>query len=303
MQPDLYDAPTLDQPSSAVASSSHSAALLGQQGPLSDPSATKTNTHFTTVDEEARRQLELGQGNRWVVAAQLSSLLAALGLLGWGGWQLMQPPTADALFTSISAAIEEQSPLDLSRDQIQEIESFFDRFADDPRAQALQPLREQLEFQKVERRARAQARFAGVASRKPIESVYFEALAIADEEPTQAVAMLRALLALYDPTERIGSFDAANSLAGEFSELGDPRLLVTARQRIEQLQEQLQALATAQLPALQARLALATKLRPTDPRRAQRMYQAIVQLYSNQAWAGDVVNQAQRELGTMTNTP
>ena len=167
----------------------------------------------------------------------------------------------------------------------------------------MQPLQEQLEFQKVERRARAQARFAGAASRKPIESIFFEALAIAEEEPAQAVSMLRALLALYDPTDRISSFDAASSLAGEFKELGDPRLLVTARQRIEQLKAQMQELATAQLPALQARLALAAKLRPTDPRRTKLMYQAIVKLYSDQAWARDVVNQAQRELGKMTSAP
>jgi len=295
-EPDLYDAPTLAQPSGSAAGLAPSESLLARQTDLPEQQQIKPATHFTTVDEEARRQRELGQSNRWVMAAQLGGLLATLSLLVWGGWQLMIPPTADELFGSISAAVEEHGMRDLSRESAQQIESFFDRFADDPRAIELQPLKEQLEFQKQERRARAHSRFAGGAGVNPIEQIYFDATVIAERDPERAISLLRALLALYDPSNRIGSFEAADSFADEFKELGDPRLLVTARQRIGQLNEQMQEVAAAQLPVLRARLAQAAKLRRSDPGRAKLMYQAIVKLYGDQSWARDVVNQAKQEM-------
>jgi len=296
-QPDLFSAPTLAQPSGSSASESKSVSLIQPETKLPpDQVVARPTTHFTTIDQEARCQREQRQGSRWAVAAQLGSLLATLGLLVWGGWQLMKPPSADELFASISAAVEAEGLGNLSRETTQDVESFFSRFAEDSRTTELQPLREQLDFQKYERRVRARSRFVGGAGLKPVEQIYFEALEVAREDPAQALSKLQALLALYDPTDRIASFEAAGSLAEEFKALGDPRLLVTARQRIEQLQGQLQELAAQQLPALRERLAQAAKLRQSSPARARLMYQAIIKLYSEQAWARDAVNQAKQEL-------
>jgi len=300
--PDLYDAPTLDQPSESESSLAKPVSLLGHpikvvdEQPATTSTAPAPATHYTTVDEDARRQRELGQGNRWVMAAQLGGLLATLGLLIWGGWQLMKPPTADELYASINADVEEEDLSNLSRKTAEHVESFLNRFADDPRAKELQPLKEQLEFQKYEKVSRMRSRFAGNAALSPIEQVYFDALTIAEDDPTQAISMLRALLALYDPADRIVNFEAASSLADEFKEFGDPRLLVTARQRIEQFREQLQSLATAQLPALRARLAKAATLEKSNPAQAKRMYQAIVKLYGDQAWAREAVEKARRKM-------
>lgn len=302
--PDLYDAPTIAQPtdfgSNAAASSLKDATLLEQKPTHVDDEPDKKPTHFTTVDEDARRQREQSRGNPLVLAAQLGGLLATLGFLGWGAWQLMKPPTADELFSTINQVVETEGVEKISKESARDIESFFARFPEDPRTKELQPLREQLEFQKHDRQALQRTRFANTASRKPIEQIYFEALAVANDDPAGALAKLQALLALYDPLEKIVDFESANDFSKQYEERGDPRLLVTARKRIEQLSEKLQKSATSQLPALRERLAVAAKLRQADPAQAKQMYQAIIQLYEGQAWARDAVNQAIEEM-TKTN--
>ena len=301
--PDLYDAPTIAQPiepaSTEMPDFTKAESLLEQKATLAnaDPNdPSQKPSHFTTVDEDARRQREQNRSNPLVLVTQLVGLLATLGALVWGGWQLMKPPTADELFNTLYQVVDTEGLNNLSRETVKNADSFFARFPNDPRSKELQPLREQLEFQKQERQARQRSRFAGTDSLRPIEQIYFEALAFAENNPTQALTQLHALLALYDPLGKITDFETAKAHAKQFEGLGDPRLLVIAKQRIEQLSKKLQEQAKSQLPALQERLAAAAKLRRTDPQRAQRMYQAILKLYANQAWARDAVEQARKEL-------
>jgi len=295
--PDFHDAPTLAQlAESEIHAMASSAASLDPKVTGVPTEPVKSLTHFTTVDEETRRQRELNRGNPLVLAAQLAGLLAALSFLAWGGWQLMKPPTADALYARLYQVVESAGMDNLSREDAAALESFFTRFPDDPRSQELQPLREQLEFQKHERQALQRSRFAKSEGRKPIEQIYFEALAVANDDPARALSKLQALLALYDPLGKIVDFESANEFTKQYEQRGDPRLLVTARQRIEQLSEKLQQSATSQLPALRERLAVAAKLRPADPARAKQMYQAIIQIYEGQAWAREAVNEARKEM-------
>ncbi|NOZ41513.1 MAG: serine/threonine protein kinase [Planctomycetes bacterium] len=299
--PDLYDAPTLAQPLEPASdvppsSGTKAASLLEQKPTFIDDEPAKKTSHFTTVDEDARRLREQSRSNPLVLASQLGGLLITLGFLMWGGWQLMRPPTADELYSKLYQVIETEDLNNLSREDASDVESFFTRFPDDPRAKELQPLREQLQFQKYERQARNRSRFAGTSGLKPVERIYFEALAVAKDDPARALSKLRALLALYDPTEKVIDFESAKALSKQFEELGDARLLVTARQRVEKLRGQLQESASTQLPALRERLAAAAKLRQTDPARANRMYQAIIRLYQDQAWAHNAVSQAKKEM-------
>ena len=299
---DLYDAPTLAQPIDSGASVSlagratSAASLLEQKATLSAVVPAEKTTRFTTVDEDARRQREQNRSNPLVLIAQLGGLLATLGFLVWGGWQLMKPPTADELYATIHQIVEADGLHNLSRETVRNAESFFFRFPEDPRITELQPLRKQIEFQKYERQARSRTRFASAADHKPIEQIYFEALSVAEVDPAQALSQLRALVALYDPTDSVVDFESATALAKQFEPFGDARLLVTARLRIEQLRERLQKLATTQLPALRERLALAAKLQQTDPAKAKFMYQAIIKLYENEAWARDAVLRAKQEM-------
>lgn len=293
---DLYDAPTLDQPTESEPLVRRSTLANEPSSSPSDTGTAQTVSHFTTVDEDARRQLEQSQSSRLALVGQLGGLIAALGLLAWGGWHLMKPPSADELFANIQAAIDEQEIGELPRDAIRsvdsQVESFFSRFPDDPRIEKLEPIREQLEFHGYERQARTRAKFRGPDGLRPMEQVYFEAVATAEKNPGQGLSMLRALIVLYDPQNKITDFESAKSSTEAFEPFGDPRLIVVARQRIELLEQQTDETSTTHLPALRERLRDAARLRQTNPAQARLMYQAIVRLYGDKPWARDAVNQA-----------
>ncbi len=284
---DIYDAATLDQPSEGEPSELEAPALTSPE-PL--------HSSFTTVDEEKRRQLESAGGNIWVVSAQLASLITLLVVLVWGGWRLMRPATADELFQEIIATVEEQGDDDLRMVETQ-LAEFAERFADDPRNRELDPLRQQLEFQKFERQMHRKARSTDASS---IGSLYLEADRHAQDDPGAALGMLQDLVALYDPFGATHELQPAETGVEDnpFDE-ADQRWLVLARQKIDEIRHDLDAQAEAQLPALRERLAAAVALERTDPARALRMYQAIERLYDDQPWAGEVVAEARARVAEL----
>ncbi|NOY42108.1 MAG: serine/threonine protein kinase [Planctomycetes bacterium] len=285
---DLYDAPTLDQPIDLT----RNKANVPTQITTSTPEEQRTTgSRFITVDEDARRERERARGSRLVLAGQLGGLLFALAVLVWIGWRLMQPATADELFSKISTVLSEQGEEGL-RSVSSEIKEYFERFPDDPRAVELAPWRERLEYQKFERNARRKSRMNGGKTKNPIERKYYEAMAIAENDPSQSLAILQSLLALYDPEET-----AASQLPSK-SEDANQRWLALTRRQIERLTQNIAELTATQLPALRERLAAAAKRQKSDPATAAKMYQAIVDLYGNQSWAEEIVKQAQHALNT-----
>ncbi len=293
--PDLYDAPTLDQPQKPTRDKAN---VPTQPDAVLPAEPRSTASHFITVDEDARRERERARGNRWVLATQLGGLLATLAVLVWGGWQLMQPATADELYNKISTVLSEQGEEGL-RTVSGEIEEFFERFPEDLRTVELNPWRERLEYQRFERNARIRSRLSGGKINNPIERTYYEAMAVAENNPSRGLAMLQAILALYDPQ------DATAQLSGKIpGKLDDVnyRWLALIRRQIEISAERIDEQAATQLPALHERLAAAAKLLETDSASARKMYQAILDLYGNQSWAQEVVFEAQRALDE-TNAP
>ncbi len=289
---DIFDAATLDQPTDAQD-------IPLEQPTLAEPVSQRSISRFTTVDEDARRLQEQSQSNVWHIGAQLAGLLALLGVIIWGGWQMMRPLTADELFETIMVTIHEQGEDNL-RPVADQLEEFQQRFVDDSRNQQLEPYRQQWEFQKFERQARLKARVAGAEAADPIASVYLEAARISADNPEKSLAMLQALVALHDPlgkTKQTGNDDSLSDRAARKNET--ERWLVLTRQKIVELQDRVQQLALAQLPALHKRLAFASQLQTTQPDQARKMYQAIIRLYSEKPWAHEVVEQARLGLKNM----
>ncbi|NOY30603.1 MAG: serine/threonine protein kinase, partial [Planctomycetes bacterium] len=161
---ELFDAPTLAEPTKPSSSQTKSASA-----PKPEP-----KRRFTTLDEEVCRQREQARGSRVGVAAQRVAMAAALGILIWGGWQLMQPPTAEKLYKKIIAEVDERGTENL-RVIAGELNDFFERFPEDPRAEEIERYRHQLEFQKFERQAQRKSRTAGAEETNPVESIYFSA--------------------------------------------------------------------------------------------------------------------------------
>ncbi len=284
---ELFDAPTLAEPTKTGSSQTKPPELA------STPPKPEPKRRFTTLDEEVRRQREQARGSRVWLVAQLVGMAAALGILVWGGWQLMQPPTAEQLYKKIIAEVDEQGTENL-RPLADELNDFLARFPEDPRTEEIERYHHQLEFQEFERKARRKSRTAGTEETNPVESIYFSALSIAQNNPAHGIERLRSLLALYDPTDRSADAEPLPSVDGA----KDPNYLwlVLARKQIEELALRVDQQAASQLPLLQKRFEVAVKLQLTQPKQAAKMYQAIVDIYGNQPWAKPVVEEAENRL-------
>ncbi len=79
--------------------------------------------------------------------------------------------------------------------------------------------------------------------------------------------------------------------------------LTLARRRLEQLKQEIEKHSAEQLEIIQKRLDEADRLLPTDPKRAQAMYRAAVELYSDKPWAADTVRRAQAALDKLKDKP
>ena len=195
---ELADAPTIAKPDSGVTSRAHRT--------ITDPHSTSVEpktpkTRFTTIDEDQRRQREELRENRLSLIMQLTSLVIAIGIMVGGGWYLMQPASADDLYEAITSVISKEGSERLSSVG-DEISEFLANYPDDPRSTEIQEYQEKLEFQQFERRLRNKRSIQNRGEVSQIERIYSEAMSEADQDPAAAAAVLRALIALYDPLGR-----------------------------------------------------------------------------------------------------
>ena len=286
---DLYDAPTLDQPEELPSRATQSPVTNSPAPAVSQPSGSR----FITVSEDARLERERNRSNNLIVALQLFGLLATLSLLVWIGWQLMQPASADELHAQIISVYQAQGD-DGLRTVSDEIQEFFDRFPDDERIGELEPLKDKLEFGKFERSASRKLRGRPKQATNPIARKYYEAMAIAETDPSQAIVMLQSILALYDPENTTRNLQADNQSADH--ESNNQRWLILTRNKLSDLQQEIAKLTAIQLPAMRERIETAKKLQASNPQAAQKMYEAIIDLYGHQPWAKETVEQARQAL-------
>lgn len=284
LDPALYDAPTLDQSEAAAAPSS------------ATPPARPTGTHFTSIDEEARRlkRLEESESHLALIARWIALLLLLAGMVSIG-WRLFRPATADELYQEISETIDNEGTEDL-RPIADELAEFLDRFPLDERAEEVAGYADMLELQKTERRAMAKSRFTSASKLGAVESLYLEARSAIESDPARGRRLLRDIIALYDPhNETAEGTESAPGVPSDLSEQ-DRVWLLLARQQLERAQNEADKIATTQLPILKSRLQAARKMEHSDPASAADMYRAFVHLYHDELWAAELVAQAQSRL-------
>jgi eukaryotic-like serine/threonine-protein kinase len=289
----LYEAATIAQPEAPVAPSI---------APPTPVPARPKGTRFTTVDEDVRRrQRQEEQESHVALIARWVALFVLIGGMGWGGWKLFRPASSDELYARITSTIEREGDEDLRLVET-ELNEFMERFPNDPRKEELSGYVSQLEFQRLQRKARTRSRVAGVKSLGPIEQLYLSALGMVETDPARAAAMLSSLIDLYDPLSVTA--DGQVTTGNDRSALAqdDRRWLVLARQELKKLNDQARADARQELPAIEERLAAAKVVAGARPEQAKKMYQAIIRLYRDAPWAAPAVKKAQAALDAMEET-
>jgi serine/threonine-protein kinase len=244
-------------------------------------------SRFTTV-EEAERLAREQQSHRWAMAMQLLLLVATLAGLGWLGWRLTRPATADDLYLTVAEQVENKGVKELDP-VADEVTEFLERFPGDSRAEEIRSYAKELELQKLQRQLRVQSRLRGGVEAHPVVEVFSEAVKLRDSNPSEAAVMLESLLALYPK-------DAAGS-----SNLSDEQrtYLTLAERELAQLRSALDKQAAQQLSVLKERLTAAEKLESTAPEAAARLYEALIQLYGQHSWAKPIVDQARTRLDAL----
>ncbi|MBI3839222.1 MAG: serine/threonine protein kinase [Planctomycetia bacterium] len=221
-----------------------------------EPAATPA-TRFTKVeerhDERASAARELLAG---LLAPQTLALLAGLLVMILGGWYLMRPPTADELYRQIETATADGEVESLRQAQPQ-IETFLERYADDPRCEKLRGMQDELK------------------QTDPVQRAFTEAKRYALISPELGLVKFQALVDVY------GEADVGSETPRQFVRL--------ARQQIKRLERQIEKSVADDRKLVESRLERAAELSASDPAAARKIYQGIVQLYDQKPWAVQLV--------------
>jgi hypothetical protein len=250
-----------------------------------EESTEQRENRFTTI-EEARRWEELRhQPEHPLISAPTWMLIAAIVATGIVVWYMLQPPSADQLFTRIAAAAGEEDDKRLL-DVETEVKAFIEHYPGDSRAPEIRRYQRQINALRLERRAKLQARLLNKRyPDSPIGRDYLAAIELAETDPENAVIRLQSLLDLYGQSPQ--------------SPVSISVFLVAADRQLQRIQEQIERRAAMQTALLEQRLKSAYQSLEDDPQETERICRAIVILYQNKPWAEDIVARAKATLAVL----
>ena len=260
----------------------------GDESPVAIVKPLPAGNRFVTVEEEEAHQRELERRReRGPVAVQIVLLAGSLLTLVALAWYFLRPPSADVLYERIEAMANDEDP-DLLMESADDVESFLDRFADDPRARQVRLYREEIELLRLERRfSRRSRQLIRDADLLPIERDYIEAINQIGIDPQRTHDELRALVAVHENAD--GTDDRTL------------QVLQLARRQLTRLEDQARQQAPAYLEALDRSLRRASALKQENPNEAEAIWRSIITLYSDKPWARQRVEKARAELRGMSN--
>jgi hypothetical protein len=223
-----------------------------------------TGERFTKVESDRHeRTSELGELLTGLISLQTLALAGGVLVLIFGGWYLLQPPTADALYRDIEVPLAEADPDSLRRAG-PKIEDFLARFPDDPRAENLRAAEEELK------------------QAHPIQRAYTEAKRYVPINPELALAKFTALIDVYDDGQ------ANSDVADHYLRL--------ARLQQYRVQKQIDGYAGEGRKLVESRLERAGQMAQGEPAAARKIYHGIIELYGEKPWASDLVARARAAL-------
>jgi eukaryotic-like serine/threonine-protein kinase len=245
---------------------------------------TSPGSRFVAVSEHELGQTDEEEDRPPMFSWQTGALVIALLLVGLGAWWLLQPPTADVLAARIEATVGDGSIGELRLAE-NDIRDFLSRYSGDRRAKTYRGYEKQLELDDLQRSFDSPIkRLTGKKVLSPIERAFSEAMNYVRLDPEVGIAKLQAIVDLYEQGDRT---PGPNEMC-----------LILAQRRLAQLREEVKKRSAEQLSLLEERLAAADALRKNEPEQAEKMYRAVVELYSDKPWAADPVRRARHALRT-----
>lgn len=260
------------------------AAAVDENGQQKTDPSTPHDDHFILLDQQ-RRRAESSQ--QWTLSAVLQTLglVAALLAIVLGIWYFSRPPSADALYRSISEAAaraEPQPPVGAAA----ELREFLRRFPDDQRAVQVAALLKEVEIDELDRRLRSHKRSGSTAEQlTSAERLYLDAMSHAESDPPQAIAQLTALVNLFGHPAVVPSPPDAEAARNE-------RCAQLAQRQLDRLRAKYEQQIARARRELEEKISQARDLLTTEPERARAMLQAIIELYGDKPWAADLVERA-----------
>ena len=182
--------------------------------------------------------------------------------------------------------------IDSLREAEDDIRVFLELYPNDPRA-AETPQITNTKSNSTRCERQFERRVKGLVSTEdllPIERAYLEAISYERISPEQCIAKLQALVDLYQ---------YSSEMTGP---TGD--CLTLAHRRIDQFKQEISKnTPPSNSIFIQKRLDEADSLLSTDPKHAQAMYRAVIELYTDKPWAADAVRRAQTALDKISPRP
>ena len=253
-------------------------AELDSQTPADKRSVFVTATDADRQDREIAEEEERARPR--IISTGTIVFCLILIAVAIGTSVYMRPPSADDLYQTIQDLVDE----DASEDAYIEAEDHaiqFERlYHDDPRLEQLEPIRERAKLIRLGRRTRNKARYLRRADTdSTIERTYIEAINIADVEPERGLAMLEAMIDLYNSPAVTKTPEVLDYLELAIKESG-------------QIRKQINTYSVGHLLLIGQQLDYARKLQATNPKAAQKICLAIIELYEAKPWARQRVAEA-----------
>jgi serine/threonine-protein kinase len=278
---------------------------------LRQNTAQESTAKFVKVDDREYESYDSGSAKRPLISLETVFASISLILIGVAVWYFLQPVPPDELYKRITETLnindmqllrkqtDGDDTVELSakalRSASEDIKRFLEQYSNDPKAEQIRFLEDQLDLANKERDLERRLQLTGTQKLIPIERDYLEAIATVKTNPELTVIKLKALLNLYgyeNPADDSGS--VKKRLHSRLSRQG--QCLEVARQRLKKLENDVSSITADRRHTLKQRLEDAKHLEETAPDYAETIYEGLIELYKDRPWADEFVKQARDAL-------
>ena len=244
-------------------------------------------THYTVVHEHRRQNLitdEVPNESLWSRVGVVACLLSLLTFLFLLAWQLRKPPTADQLYATISSTAEE-TPEQLIRSE-DTVREFIMRFPEDERIGEINAIDRKIGLMRLESKLEVIARVGSPRTLAPVERATVKALKQEKLNTAEAAKTFDAIIKLFSKDEN--------------ATLREQDCIELCKIHLADLRTQIQREQKTAIESPTERLGVAKALLATDDPEARKeardLFESLIQIYKDDSWANELVDEARQLL-------